>query len=142
MSKDGVKIFENSQWIVWDWGVEEIVEHSGSGYWMEKGNLKAEPQMYFEHVMVKSWVDPDLWLEAMEKAFEAWGVRDIHVDAMRKSVPLHKERKELSKETSRRIGDGGAGLFEYEDMSNKILEEMPEKFPIHTQLNSLKGGNE
>lgn len=134
MSKDGVKIFENTQWIVWDWGFEENPINPGSDYWLDKGNILADPKRYFDHVMEKTWVNPDLWFEAYEAASAPWGIDADIINDLKNSVPYHKERKAIHEEVNQRMRGQIHGLFESEKYFKEILKENPDRYPILTKM--------
>lgn len=134
MIKDGVKIFENTQWIIWVWGIEENPINSGSDYWLDKGNILADPKRYFDHVMEKTWVNPDLWLEAFEAGSKVWGIDALVVEKLKGSVPYHKECKAIHEEVNQRMGSQIHGLFESEQHHKDILRENPDRYPILSKM--------
>lgn len=128
------KHFENTQWIVWNWGIEENPINSGSGYWLDKGNISADPKLYFDHVAEKNWVNPDLLFQAFEQGSKVWGIDDRVIEELKSSVPYHKECKAIYEEVNQRMGEQIHGLFESERHYKEILKENPSRYPILTKM--------
>ena len=139
------KIFENDQWVLRNWGIEEKVDENHTPYYIEKGLIQNYPKEQFSHVLGKMWVVPRLWKEVFIKALDQFAVDtedslDGFIHWLDKQVAFEKEVRRLGKDIKERLGRSSGSYAEYLEVKKHILQENHEFYPLHTKVRGDDGG--